>query len=163
MSSERTRNGALYGFRRLLADRSSEAENPLEAARREEEWLSAQVTLSEAVRLSGELIARLSKPTSRLMGRIMSVFGLGLVTATMVLGIIDLLKIAEFVAAIIVGAVLSIAGPFAITAENMRAVSAAGQIGESAASLGTSQDKADFVRAKVARAGLGHHSDADQG
>jgi len=64
------------------------------------------------------LIRQFSRPASQITGRIISLFGLMLIVATLVLGIIHMLVATDFSTAIIAGAVLSIAGIWAISTED---------------------------------------------
>jgi hypothetical protein len=65
-----------------------------------------------------QLIRRFSRPASQITGRIVSLFGLMLIVATLVLGIIHMLVTVDFSTAIIAGAALSIAGIWTIATED---------------------------------------------
>jgi len=67
------------------------------------------------------LIRSFSQPASRITGRIISFIGLALVVTTFILGIVHLLGSADFVASIISGAALSIAGIAMITTDDVKA------------------------------------------
>jgi hypothetical protein len=67
-----------------------------------------------------ELIKAFSQSASQITGRIISLIGLALVVTTFMLGIVHLLGSEDFVASIISGAALSIAGIAMITADDIR-------------------------------------------
>lgn len=72
-----------------------------------------------------QLLVRFSQPSSQISGRIVGLFGTLLVIATLVLGLIHMLGTVDFVATMAAGAVLSIAGVWAITMDYNRAQRAA--------------------------------------
>jgi hypothetical protein len=72
-----------------------------------------------------QLLVRFSQPSSQISGRIVGLFGTLLVIATLVLGLIHMLGAVDFVATMATGAVLSIAGVWAITMDYNRAQRAA--------------------------------------
>jgi hypothetical protein len=71
------------------------------------------------------LILWFSQPASQISGRIVGLFGLSLVVATLVLGLIHMLGTVDFVATMTAGTVLSIGGIWAITTDYIRAQRAA--------------------------------------
>ena len=75
------------------------------------------------------LIVWSSQPASQISGHIISIFGLMLVVATLVLGIIHMLGTVDFVATMSAGTVLSSAGIWAITTNYIRALDAAKKAG----------------------------------
>lgn len=77
--------------------------------------------LDGAAKKVGDLIKSFSQPASQITGRIISFIGLSLVVTTFMLGIVQLLGSVDFVASIISGAALSIAGIAMITTDDVRA------------------------------------------
>lgn len=73
----------------------------------------------------GRLIRVFSNPASQVTGRLVSLLGLLLIAATLVLGVINLLGQVDFVAAMTAGAALSIGGAFALQADYVRSWRAA--------------------------------------
>lgn len=72
-----------------------------------------------------KLIQEFSRPAAQITGRLISLFGLMLVVATLVLGIVHMLGAEDFVATIIAGTVLTVAGIFTLTTDFIGAQRAA--------------------------------------
>jgi len=104
---------------------------------------SADSPLDDAATKVEKLIKAFSRSASRITGRIISLIGLALVVTTFMLGIVHLLGSVDFVASIISGAALSIAGIAMITTDDVRAQRAV------AALLGTSA--ADNLKRDIAK------------
>jgi hypothetical protein len=71
------------------------------------------------------LVQDFSRPASQITGRLISLFGLMLVVAALVLSIIHMLGAADFVATIIAGTVLAVAGILTLTTDYIGAQRAA--------------------------------------
>jgi hypothetical protein len=72
-----------------------------------------------------QLVQRFSRPASQITGRFISLFGLMLIVAALVLATIHLLGAADFIAATIAGALLSIAGILTLITDYVSAQNAA--------------------------------------
>lgn len=81
----------------------------------------ARSPLDDAATKVEKLIKAFTQSASQITGRIISLIGLALVVTTFMLGIVHLLGSEDFVASIISGAALSIAGIAMITAADIRA------------------------------------------
>jgi len=81
----------------------------------------ARSPLDDAATKVEKLIKAFSQSASQINGRNNSLIGLALVVTTFMLGIVHLLGSEDFVASIISGAALSIAGIAMITADDIRA------------------------------------------
>jgi H2-forming N5,N10-methylenetetrahydromethanopterin dehydrogenase-like enzyme len=84
--------------------------------------------LDDAAAKVEQLIKAFSQSASKITGRIISLVGLALVLATFMLGIVHLLGTGDFVASIVSGAALSIAGIAMITTDNARSQRAVAQL-----------------------------------
>jgi hypothetical protein len=71
------------------------------------------------------MVLQFSRPASQITGRLISLFGLALIAATLVLAIIHMLGAVDFVAATIAGALLAIAGILTLMTDYISAQNAA--------------------------------------
>lgn len=71
------------------------------------------------------MVQRFSRPASQLTGRFISLFGLMLIVAALALATVHLLGAADFIAATIAGALLSIAGILTLMTDYVSAQRAA--------------------------------------
>jgi hypothetical protein len=124
---------------------SASPEGALEKAK-EDRDLTLERTLNVTAEFTENLILRFSQPASRISGALIGLVGLLLIVATLVLGVTNMLEGPEFVATMIAGAVLSVAGPFAIHADNAGARDAAAAVTEKLLGVNQERDEADALK-----------------
>jgi hypothetical protein len=81
--------------------------------------------LEKIAGITDQMVLQFSRPASQITGRLISLFGLALIAATLVLAIIHMLGAVDFVAATIAGALLAIAGILTLMTDYISAQNAA--------------------------------------